>query len=98
MKQQKFHAFLEVSFKPNPELEKLVRDTVKRPFRFDGSGQDLSRNPQRDLTFSATAPQTKLKELRANAYAVRRLKGVKAVGFSVMEDIPRTAAGKPLPN
>lgn len=90
MKDRKLKVFLDISFKPNEELEERIKKTLKRPFRFEGSGQLLGSKPQRDLNYVATIPYTRVTGMRRMAFIMRRWKGVKSVGFSVVENIPRT--------
>lgn len=94
MKNQKLSVFLDISFKPNEDLEKRIRTTLKRPFRFDGSGQFLGKRPQRDLNYVARVPSERLLGLRRMAYTIRRWKGIAAVGFSVVEQIPLTKGSR----
>jgi hypothetical protein len=90
VKVRKLTVFIDISFKPNEDLEKKINATLKRPFKFGGSGQSLGKNPQRDVTYTATVPYTRVTDMRRMAFILRRWKGVKSVGFSVLEEVPLT--------
>jgi hypothetical protein len=90
MKERKLRVFLEIYFKPNVELEKRLKKSLTRPFRFEGSGQLFGPRPERDLEFVAKVPAERIRDLRRMAYAIRRFKGVKSASFSIVEEIPLT--------
>lgn len=91
MKEQKVRVILQIYFKPNEKLEKRIRATMKRPFRFAGSGQYVGIYTMRDMEYMAMAPTSRLVDMRRMAYTIRRWKGIGSVYFTVEERVPLTS-------
>lgn len=80
--------FVDISFRPNYDLEARINRLFRPTLRFEGSGTFLGKKRTRDLTFGAALTKANATKVRAAAHNVRRWKGVKSVGFSILEDIP----------